>query len=265
MDKQVRKLSLGNRRPFFFYKDRVLRIFPLYFAVLLLATPFFTGTPGEYAQNILLVPLNYATFTKVPVAVGPAWSLACEFQFYVLAPCLVWMPLRGLRLTAISSALLFTVSPVLPNSTFWGYTSLPGILFVFCSGMLLARNDIRFYRAVWIAALPLLAFFLVAKVFHWRLPVGIHINVLIGLALFLPVIFKLSRYKPASKLDKTLGLFSYPLFLCHEPVRTYANAWLHLDNPAILLGISLCIAGLLIVMIENPFDHLRYGIRRVNK
>ncbi len=82
MERQHQKLG----GPGSFYVDRLLRIYPVYLTVLLLASlGHQLSWAGKFA-NITLFPLNYSSFTGVPILIGPAWSLACEAHFYLLVP-----------------------------------------------------------------------------------------------------------------------------------------------------------------------------------
>lgn len=263
MEKQAVKLCAEGKLKSF-YLDRFLRIFPLYLIVLLLVTPFFEGTARQYLENLLLIPLNYTTFTGTPIAIGPTWSLACEAQFYILVPFLYRLPGRWLKAISLLSLGLFSVSPLLPNSTFWAYTGLPGILFVFCTGMLISRSDLGFPRFAWTYAWPLLIVFLALKMRHFDLPSGININILVGFLLFLPIVFVLSKLSPKNELDRILGLLSYPVFLCHEPTHAYVSRYLNIDNPILLLLLSVIVGTLLVVFVELPFDRVRYGVRKLH-
>ena len=261
MERQVRKLDVG-RGPVAFYVDRLLRIFPLYLLVLAFAYPLFATMKGILLPNALLLPLNYVHFTGVELMIGPAWSLACEFHFYFLVPFLVKLSTRLLRAITGASVLLFAASPFLPNSTFWAYTGLPGILFTFCCGILLARSDYSYLNKLTGVMAALFALFLLSKVRATGLPTGIHINVCIGFLACLPVIRYLSRLSPKAPVDKALGLLSFPLFLCHESVGRYGVQWLHLSSAPVKLILALCAAGVLVLCVEIPVDRLRYRVRK---
>jgi peptidoglycan/LPS O-acetylase OafA/YrhL len=88
MEHQFCKLSTTGK-PITFYVDRLLRVFPVYAAVLLFVVFLAHPTWWILLINASLIPLNYSYFTGVPVMVGPAWSLACEAQFYLLVPLFV--------------------------------------------------------------------------------------------------------------------------------------------------------------------------------
>jgi len=258
MEKQFHKLGKTSA----FYMDRLLRIYPLFAVVLAGAYFLFHPTLGEMLQNVLLFPLNYATLTGIPVLISPTWSLACEAHFYLLIPLLARFSTRVIRLLIMLSALLFAISPFLPLSTFWAFTALPGILFTFLSGMLIARQDFRTIKILWICFAVILSSCLCTKIFHTGLLTGIHINVCIGFLMAHPLVSLLSRYSPKNFWDQTMGLLSYPLFLVHEPIHIFMNQiWPHTSMPLLLL--SAIIASIfLALLIEKPLDVIRYKIRR---
>ena len=80
-------------RPFAFYRNRILRIYPIYLiialATLLIYAPWFDrrvdGVGGaEYAFELFKTLV--LTFDNAYFLVAPAWSLPYELLFYLLAP-----------------------------------------------------------------------------------------------------------------------------------------------------------------------------------
>ena len=260
MQKQAEKLCKDGGVASF-YIDRAIRILPLYLLVLVFGAWVVPVSAGDFAWNVLLFPLNYSTLTGVPVVVGPAWSLACEAHFYLLVPLFYLMRPEAMRSLLVLSILLFVVSPALPNAGFWAYTGLPGILFTFLCGMLLARNQKWVVGGVWIVMSVLLVGFASLKFFAPSVPAGIHINVCIGFSVFLPAVVLLSRLPSAQVLDKRIGLLSYPLFLCHEPVAMALSGFFGAQHPVVNYLAALVASVLLVVCFEMPIDRVRYKLR----
>lgn len=163
MERQFQKLSQGSNGVVAFYLDRFLRIYPLFFVVLLLSWAGSGLSWGAAAANVTLLPLNYSSLFGIPLLIPPSWSLACEVHFYLLVPLLAFLSTRTLRVVLIASLSLFAVSPLLPGSTFWAFTGLPGILFTFLSGILINRKEYRFIQILWLIMLVLLVAFGLTK------------------------------------------------------------------------------------------------------
>lgn len=261
MERQFQKLSQEFNGIAAFYLDRFLRIYPLFFVVLLLSWVGSRLSWGAAAANVTLLPLNYSSLFGIPVLIAPSWSLACEVHFYLALPLLAFLSTRILRVILIASLFLFAVSPLLPNSTFWAFTGLPGILFTFLSGILINRKEYRFIQILWLTMLVLLITFGLTKYLHMGLRTGIHINVTIGCLIALISTVSLDKLSPRVQWDRILGLFSYPLFLCHELAAEFIGRHWHIWNPLELLLGAILLAGILILIVEIPCDRFRYRMR----
>ncbi len=117
---QAKKISRG-RALRQFYARRVLRIFPLYYLVLLIIIlvnlPLARATMGWnflYASNLYSARLGVW-----PESMSHLWSLSVEEQFYLFWPFLVmWLPRRGLAPTFIT---ITAVGP-LARALIWHFT-----------------------------------------------------------------------------------------------------------------------------------------------
>lgn len=261
MENQFQKLSAKGGISMF-YMDRFLRIYPLFLTVLFIFALFDRVSVQTLAINTLLLPLNYSTLTHIPVIIPPSWSLACEFHFYLLVPLFAAASTTVIRWLASCSIAIFAISPFLPSSTFWAYYALPGILFSFISGILILRKDIKFLNILWIIFVVLFAFFAFLKMKFGHLPVGIHINVCTGYLIGLPIIRGLSKLPSRAGWDRNIGLLSYPLFLVHEFIPSLSEGHPTIQSKFSLLVLSIAASGLLVVLIEKPFDKIRYRIRK---
>jgi len=92
-------LPKTKNRVFLFYKDRFLRIFPLYIYIAIITLLFLYitdyGNPKYSIQNIVsnftIIPLNYYMYIDTTILqkpswwlIPPTWSLGTELQAYIL-------------------------------------------------------------------------------------------------------------------------------------------------------------------------------------
>lgn len=236
-----------------FLRDRVLRIFPLYFYVCLLTLCFLglTGygnpdfSPLKLFYNALIMPLNYFMWFNSEILrqpawclIPPAWSLGAELQAYLVMLLLfVVRPLKYVLAPASLFVYLIASFGVI-NPDYFGYRLVPGVLFIFVIGHCLSRirsgNASRFDRLypviVWLCLL-------VAGGVLWRH--GMHRvpyvrETISGLLVGLPLVYFLHK-KNTIRLpgNSQAGALSYGLFLSH-----FLVIWL-LDY----IGFSATLAG----------------------
>ena len=120
----IRRSSLsGGFFPVGYFKDRILRIVPAYYAVLALCVlgffPGFAIRSDDLPQSFLEHLLFLQDYTGSDINVV-FWTLGVEEKFYILAPLLVWFLFKPKSLpvcTALGLAVLL-VSPVSRGMTF---------------------------------------------------------------------------------------------------------------------------------------------------
>jgi len=241
VDRLLHAGQILGKRTHEFYLDRLWRLLPAYLSALLFSTLilacvqpesyFLSAEPSLLAWlgNLLIVPLNYYMYTGIDrfTLLPPAWSLGTEIQFYLLAPLLFCLPARLFTLIYCSSLLIWVLAQTpLLNTDHFGYRLLPGILFIFMTGMLLARLNTPgrpippgtrpLLKALWlvILAYTLLLWFSGTHRPHDR-------EVATGLLLILSFI-----HRPALRFgtrtepgwSRHLGHYAYSIFLLHFPV-----------------------------------------------
>lgn len=111
------KSSTGTISLLQFYKRRIVRIWPLYYLIVLIGLLFFVNLPflsniwesGNWKENkfavwciyLSHVPNTYFLFPKVPV-MGQTWSIGVEEQFYLLWPILLKYSKKTLRVVLVT-------------------------------------------------------------------------------------------------------------------------------------------------------------------
>lgn len=221
-----------------FYRDRFLRIAPMYGFVLMFglvawwlgAESVFLSSPPEWddwLNNVLIIPLNFFMFNGADsfTLLPPAWSLGAELQFYLLVPLLLVVGgfIPGAFILTLCVYLLAQL-PILDTDVF-GYRLLAGMGFVFLTGGILelrssGRRNHLLEGLVLLSWLGLAAWCAVLVLQpHLREP--FNIEVALGYVLGLPALLLLSRLHLrgwAGELQKLAGVMSYGVFLAHFPV-----------------------------------------------
>jgi peptidoglycan/LPS O-acetylase OafA/YrhL len=93
-----------------FYRRRVLRIFPLYYAVLAFAAIWMVAAPHstsgqDFKDGLGWAAVYLSNWREAPGLLAITWSLACEEQFYIVWPLLQ----RFLKRQAVWALALLTI------------------------------------------------------------------------------------------------------------------------------------------------------------
>lgn len=282
-----------------FIFNRALKLYPIYWIVLLLSYFFHHLDINSLNQwwkhyyiftNLLIVGSNftaiiqaedgYLSFLQIGqqltadsiswekyIYVGPAWSVAVEISFYLLAPFLLkakYFYPKILVMICISFAsflyLIFKDSWFVP----WSYNFLPPNLYLFAMGAISWKLYVsNFFQTVYSKTagaavfLTVINFIIFYEYTHKPVEIGLYridlITDLIGLIVFaisIPFIFKLSK---SSSMDRLLGDLSYPIYISHFFVIFY--------NPY-FKGVNLILLTLLFsIVIKSTVGNLLNSIR----
>ncbi len=237
-----------------FYARRIRRIFPSLIVVLLAVyvTAWFVLFPGEFRQLgrhiagaalflsnfVLLDEAGYFDASSSAKLLLHLWSLAIEEQFYLVWPLLCFVAWRrrfdmlALTLAVLAGSFAVNILTADPATDFYSPLSRFWELNTGTAVALLQRRGGRFSHASWsdavnglvtLAGVVLLAAaFVLPKVETYPgwwalLPVG-------GSALLIAARpdFWIHRHILASRPFVFVGLISYPLYMWHWPVLSYA-------------------------------------------
>ena len=207
-----------------FYIDRFLRIFPLYiislcFYYLYIIIKNADLTTLSLLQNLTLIPCNYIKNPTIPVA----WSLALEFQVFLIMPIIYRNKVLFYSLGLISMIIFLASNLSYLNKYTWAYFKLPGVLFIFLTGSIIAQskvNIIKSYLAIFIALISLSGFFFVEFGFIER--GGFQSEVLLGIFLGVLLIIQIKDSRRL-KFNQELGSMSYSIFF--NPLLIYIYFW----------------------------------------
>lgn len=273
----------GLRR---FYLNRVLRIFPVYWAVLigwqvahdagLFRQHPFTDFIGTLEQSALLPNVLWANLILQPAVadhlfMGQTYTIGMELAFYLAAPLLAVCSGRVLVATWGLSFIALLVPHWLGLAARpWQYEFIPTVFVFFVTGMC----SYRLKRALHNVALPnrviaaCLAVALAgycfwiddAHVQEWvNRPAIFGLYALVAIAI--PFFFRATN---RSRVDRWLGEFSYPLYVCQGLAVTLvlgADPVTNLQRVYALIA-ALLAAAALVIFIERPIEALRRKITR---
>lgn len=282
----------GDGRTLRFYVDRLLRIMPTFWAVMLLVgviglfwyEPSLGTSEADYRRpsswfSAALQPLNgiLAFFFRGDFPYGPfasftpVASLALEVQFFALFPLLVRMRVKWL-VAAIVVIASFVIHAALSGNPDrlenYTYRYLFGVLPTFLLGFLFHQYRHSKRSLAWCCRCevvgPAIGVSYLVTLWLAPLPSGAWLGEM-GLALITcPWLLRIALRTSSSKLDHLAGYLSYGIFLVHIPVIRFGQ--LKADTGLeflIALVVATAVALLIHWVVEKPV--LRWRHRNVDR
>ena len=274
-----------------FYCKRVIRIFPA--LILVLVSSILHGWiylyPAEYqlfGKHIISAVGFFSNFTYLGEAgyfdsravekpLLHLWSLAIEEQFYFIWPLLLWLAYKT-RVRALSVILLLWAVSFAINIyeayhyPVWDYYSPQSRFWELLTGALLANFVVnrqahpaalvsrKFILAQIVSffGLLLLVLGVIVTYAHSRFPGWLALLPVVGAACIImagPNAW-INRYFLSNRVMVSLGLVSYPLYLWHWVLLSYAQIWgpIFIEQKIFLLLASLVLSCLTFYLIEKP-------------
>jgi peptidoglycan/LPS O-acetylase OafA/YrhL len=264
-----------------FYLRRALRIWPLYFLIvlLLLGPMYWMGFPAQsryvpywtylvFGQNVWMSTGFWALF-----AFGPMWSIAIEEQFYVLAPLLVRRASVGrintLVFVTICAAVgmrMVCISVPSINPATFTLCRLDAIAVGFFGALLIRNGDVSSQRVLQPRRLRLLVAFMLpafvgiaacSKLPNYLAPIAPSYVAFFFLAVLLLGIFNpggMIARALRNRLLLTSGKYCYFLYLFHYTVLD--NIGLVIGDRLLVrlasLGVCLLLAAISWRLVESP-------------
>jgi peptidoglycan/LPS O-acetylase OafA/YrhL len=237
-----------------FYRNRALRLYPLYWFVALLSLFLYSITDDSFYWNFEGLPLSAIAFfcvvnlvlfgtdwtmfngvrdghlvfaplpsddvTRLGLIVPQSWTLGVELSFYVIAPFVLRRP-RWMIGLLVGSVLVRGVL-VWAGVAFidpWTYRFFPAELALFLTGALLNRYGLPFWRTkvVRYPWLPRWAtLILVLLCLSWFvLPGPSVLRTALLFGLFLTLLPLTFVFQGGARWDQRIGDLSYPIYIGH--------------------------------------------------
>ena len=264
----------GKYKLYYFFKDRVLRIFPLYLYIIAFTTLFLLvsgfGDPHftfiKTLNNLLIVPLNYYMYIDSAILtqphwwlIPPAWSLGTELQAYFFLALLFLFSRYKIHLFLSTFFIYLLANFSLIHPDYYGYRFIVGVFFIFIIGTYIHKKEYKVPLLLWSFILfILLPFFYFTDSFS---PTYTR-ETFLGLLLGIPVVTLFSRLKIRLPYNSLLGSLSYGLFLSHFLAIwilqyfnfTFSSRILYILT---LFTIALCLSYIGVKYIEKPIEKRR--------
>jgi peptidoglycan/LPS O-acetylase OafA/YrhL len=274
-----------TKRPYYnFITNRFLRIYPVYWVVLVLAifisysqfgNPLINyvrlmGFKGIIEDITLLIRgdyLNVYMFTTA-LTVAPAWTLVTELIFYLSAPFLLFLKKRYLLILGVLSLLMYVfVTHDYSGSNFSIKSySIPANFYLFIMGIFSYYwyEKIKKYKIKYSFFLSVL--FLIFVVYWSYLPEITFGWILIKewliyllTPLIIPLLFKSFDSVP---LNNFMADLSYPTYISHmlsidflQTILNYRNTWKFFSYSTVLITFVISVA--LVYLVERPLNRIR--------
>jgi peptidoglycan/LPS O-acetylase OafA/YrhL len=215
---------------------------------------------------------------KTAVLVAPAWTLGVELSFYAIAPLLLrrspWL-LAAVLVASICLRLAYFAGLDIGAGP-WSYNFFPFELALFMAGALSYRlfEKVRDYgtRGA-VLGLSLVVAVLLFQIVQKGITVSVCncdlVTVPLRTAFYIyaaVAIAFLFRETKNSRIDAALGELSYPVYLAHYPLIDLYNTIFQPSQSmvqasirsAVILFVSLVVAGLIYKLVERPIDAARH-------
>lgn len=280
----------GNKKIIYkkFIFNRVLRIFPL--TILLLLIVITINRANSTPMDILrLLTLQLNTGNAMTgwghdiFPSGPIWTIAVEFQFYLIFPFLIFF-LRESGVLQIIYILIFfiliryiTIQLNSPDIYYNFYHSILGRMDQFLIGILLGYfytnkrikvDNIQCIIIIFLSITGLLILFKLNQDMEFRAVLGFPLEAICWAGIIISYLsFRFDGLNPLSRVIAFLGGLSFSMYLLHLPIGLAVNQIFNLSEPnsiteSILqtcfrLAFIIPISLLSYLAIEKPFMKLR--------
>jgi peptidoglycan/LPS O-acetylase OafA/YrhL len=219
----------------FFFLKRIFRLFPLYlivlFSTILLIHIYHHSSLipllnqdlslKKIFLNMLMIFNNYVfppfqihSLLPHPL-MPPTWSLSSEWHFYLLVPLVFYLLFHNKKIFYLIFLVslvfeLYAFTKTLPNfnSDIFGYRYIFGVLWIFLSGFLFAKEGYsKFLKIVYFSLVIYFIFF------NFTFSNHPYVREITFAIFFLPFVNIIKNLE--FKYDYLFGQLSYPIFISH--------------------------------------------------
>jgi peptidoglycan/LPS O-acetylase OafA/YrhL len=269
-----------------FLSARAFRLYPTYFVILAfyfmfdlaISTHGYDGPRWLNLLNFTIVGQDILQWwlelqkpqPLSPILIVPAWSVASEILFYLIAAIAfrrsggilivflvalaIHFPLHYARLTGTSDVIKFPPAMLV-------YFALGAVSYLVYTWVKDLDVRIRAPLAVIPAAVVIFYFGISLQGFqnYYGDPYGLMWGLYLTVACMIPFLFSLTRF---SQLDRFIGDLSYPVYLVHGAYFVFAGQ-LQLGPLATKIYVpaaSIGLSALIVLLIERPLDGWRQAL-----
>jgi peptidoglycan/LPS O-acetylase OafA/YrhL len=281
-------LNSSNIKPKAFYIRRYLRLWPVYFVVLVFSviclklpdTSSLTINEKSFLlfTNIFLFGQGLHFFTErwlgIYYPLYQAWTIGLELFFYLIAPFILRVKNKLSFFSAIFLASFLLRLYLYSTGYFkdpWDYRFFPSELALFMAGALsyllyvkIKDSDLKILGHVFVILITAMMFIIPLLkphvFFHFEINCWLFY---VMLTLTIPFVFLV--YKD-NKFDGWIGELSYPVYLVHFFVMREIGHW-HIFKPhlgAWVPVVSILLSLPLIKYVQVPIDNFRKRITKIS-
>jgi peptidoglycan/LPS O-acetylase OafA/YrhL len=264
-----------EREPQHFYRRRVERLVPAYYAGFALCLlPLLTATGARIAAGGLTVnwpsPLSLlATALCLQGFIAPVatvmpqyWSLSCEAAYYAMAPLLARFESVAWGLLAVSATIdVRAVVMHWPGHVYASFgASALRCAWLWLAGWLYHGRRERRYAGAWFVGVVGLLIWLACRHQEDRLVGSRPTLLVVAVALAIVLAPRLPMSRRLARLLKYLGDLSYPLYAVHVPLLIWLGLYRTVP-PLVSVVVVLAAAVAVHHGVERPL-HRRWNARR---
>lgn len=219
----------------FFWFNRILRLYPVYWMVLILSLSLLLfdfkipmhpdmNIPKGFSQwfsNVTMIFSNLFPHKFVPRVVPPSWALTNELFYYTLISIGISRTMKRTLIWFLFGMLYFLYTYLFKDLPTYRYGFLLASSLPFSFGALLfyamkyfPLKNIKWYMPIITYTLFVFNGLFLSNIKIWKIDIGFYVNFLLSAFLVYQLYF-LFISKKWKNIDTYIGHFSYPLYLSH--------------------------------------------------